>query len=870
MELGSDPKVAIKLVRKDEKIIAIAMPGEKEKLPVEVALMKMVSVPPRCSNVLQLLEWFDFGNLYAIILEMPVPCQNLYDFMVLQGGCLAEAQSRDVMLQVVRASRHCCDRGILHRDVKVQNLLINTDTLQVKLIDFGCGDLLKDKPYKSYIGTAHFMPPEWVTDGEYMGIPATVWGLGVLLYYLVTGEYPFETKKDLDHGCLELGPDISRECFELIMWCLELNPDMRPTFDDLLRHEWFTQADIVKPKVEREPSPEVEPQAPSPCAPGEDFVHVSEVFEEEPTFPGPLIGNETNQEALIRFIRWKTQRCLENIVKYDQVETYFFWRIMELFCRQNNKKVIMCEVGRILIEGYKLIAKNLKHEGPKEWKEWCLRLTQLLFSSAPSEEHREAVIMLGDDFASRKFLYAAHICYVVAKVELGSRSHFELIGCYSVPFGVKVLDEAVKKTETYEYVLWLTSGLLQPSFQHFKLCYANRLAHLEQSENDSSNITGHKYYESMARAAISFPDRFKQSHLKRLISGCKALRGENAEPEWLLQLEELHRTNKLNADDKGDLKRDFSSPIHDMVSEIQDKIPTFQSPGVERGIHPKDVLLSRYSLGELLGKGGYGSVFSGIRKEDGKQVAIKIVTKNKYTDTMTIPGETQEIPLEVALMKIVSKPPRCSNVIELLEWFDLSSQYVMILERPVPCQDLCDFIDAQDDRMSEAQTRDVVLQLIKAVRHCCNRDVLHRDIKAENILINTETLQVKLIDFSCGVLMKDSSEDIFLASPFYTPPEYTISEEYHGIPATVWSLGIFLFKLLTGYYPFETNDVFECACLDFSPDVSRECIEVIMWCLELSPDMRPSFDDLLRHEWFTEAVLDKEQNPPETSDHEST
>lgn len=59
-------------------------------------------------------------------------------------------------------------------------------------------------------GTAHFMPPEWVTDGEYMGIPATVWGLGVLLYYLVTGEYPFETKKDLDHGCLELGPDISR------------------------------------------------------------------------------------------------------------------------------------------------------------------------------------------------------------------------------------------------------------------------------------------------------------------------------------------------------------------------------------------------------------------------------------------------------------------------------------------------------------------------------------------------------------------------------------------------------------------------------------------------------------------------------------
>lgn len=67
---------------------------------------------------------------------------------------------------------------------------------------------------------------------------------------------------------------VSSECFELIMWCLELNPDMRPTFDDLLRHEWFTQADIVKPKVEREPSPEVEPHAPSPCAPGRSHVNM--------------------------------------------------------------------------------------------------------------------------------------------------------------------------------------------------------------------------------------------------------------------------------------------------------------------------------------------------------------------------------------------------------------------------------------------------------------------------------------------------------------------------------------------------------------------------------------------------------------------
>lgn len=56
------------------------------------------------------------------------------------------------MRQVVQAARHCCDCGVLHRDIKGENILINTDTLQVKLIDFGCGDLLKNTPYKIYTG----------------------------------------------------------------------------------------------------------------------------------------------------------------------------------------------------------------------------------------------------------------------------------------------------------------------------------------------------------------------------------------------------------------------------------------------------------------------------------------------------------------------------------------------------------------------------------------------------------------------------------------------------------------------------------------------------------------------------------------------
>ncbi|KAK3536814.1 hypothetical protein QTP86_026467 [Hemibagrus guttatus] len=210
-------------------------------MPMEVVLLKRVSQPPCCSNIVNLLEWFDLPHEIIMVLEWPRPCMNLKHFTELQKSCLTEAQTRDVMLQVIRAVHHCCKRGVLHRDIKASNLLIDPETLQVKLIDFGCGDLLKDAPYENYFGTTAFCPPEWLIFKEYHGIPATIWALGILLYNLLTGEYPFKTEQDMDFGHLKLVPGLSQDCFDLMLWCLEINSNLRPTFEDLLTHEWFTK-----------------------------------------------------------------------------------------------------------------------------------------------------------------------------------------------------------------------------------------------------------------------------------------------------------------------------------------------------------------------------------------------------------------------------------------------------------------------------------------------------------------------------------------------------------------------------------------------------------------------------------------------------
>lgn len=80
-----------------------------------------------------------------------MPSMSMFNFMKLRQR-LDEKMARHVMLQVIHAANICCERGVFHRDIKLENLLVNPDTLEVKLIDFGCGTLMKDSAYIAFNG----------------------------------------------------------------------------------------------------------------------------------------------------------------------------------------------------------------------------------------------------------------------------------------------------------------------------------------------------------------------------------------------------------------------------------------------------------------------------------------------------------------------------------------------------------------------------------------------------------------------------------------------------------------------------------------------------------------------------------------------
>ncbi|KAI2658279.1 Serine/threonine-protein kinase pim-1 [Labeo rohita] len=183
-------KVALKYVTKTQNMECIFIPDFPAPLPKEIALTFLANNGHHVPQIIRLLDWTDHPDHFVMVLECPSPCENLVEFVRRHGGSLDEDTVRNIMWQAALAANVCCLRRVLHRDVKLENLLINRETSVVKLIDFGCGDILRRSPYGSYYGTAVYSPPEYNSWGMYYGRPATVWSLGIVMFTLLCGHFP--------------------------------------------------------------------------------------------------------------------------------------------------------------------------------------------------------------------------------------------------------------------------------------------------------------------------------------------------------------------------------------------------------------------------------------------------------------------------------------------------------------------------------------------------------------------------------------------------------------------------------------------------------------------------------------------------------
>ncbi|XP_066064045.1 serine/threonine-protein kinase pim-1-like [Chamaea fasciata] len=273
-------------------------------------------------------------------------------------------------------------------------------------------------------------------------------------------------------------------------------------------------------------------------------------------------------------------------------------------------------------------------------------------------------------------------------------------------------------------------------------------------------------------------------------------------------------------------------------------------PSAEGRVSPageaREALQDRYRLGSLLGRGGFGSVYSGTRLSDGAPVAIKCVPRARVQHWGELPNGARA-PLEIVLLDRLSSG--CGGIIQLLEWVELPNSFLLVLERPERCQDLSGFL-AERRFLPEEEARGLFRQVLEAVRHCTSCGVLHRDIKPENILLDLATGQLKLIDFGCGAFLQDTAYRQFAGTLPYSPPEWIHHQRYHGEAATIWSLGLLLYHLVMGKHPFRRGQQFIWGRILFPRWLSQECQNVIRRCLSMQPLDGPSLEDLFSDPWL--------------------
>ena len=171
-----------------------------KRIPLEIALMIKVRHVESCIRILDYLEQ---KNCFIIVMERFEMCKDLFDYITEKATHgLQEHQAKDYFKQIVDSILDIYSLGVLHRDIKDENILVDLTTNKLKLIDFGAGCFFQNQTRNSLIfndfhGTRVYSPPEWILKQSYHGDRATVWSLGVLLFNMVYGDIPWEDDQDI-------------------------------------------------------------------------------------------------------------------------------------------------------------------------------------------------------------------------------------------------------------------------------------------------------------------------------------------------------------------------------------------------------------------------------------------------------------------------------------------------------------------------------------------------------------------------------------------------------------------------------------------------------------------------------------------------
>ncbi|XP_067127380.1 serine/threonine-protein kinase MARK1 isoform X12 [Centruroides vittatus] len=266
--------------------------------------------------------------------------------------------------------------------------------------------------------------------------------------------------------------------------------------------------------------------------------------------------------------------------------------------------------------------------------------------------------------------------------------------------------------------------------------------------------------------------------------------------------------------------------------------------------------IGRYRLLKTIGKGNFAKVKLAKHLPTGKEVAIKIIDKTQLN-----PSSLQKLFREVRIMKMLDHP----NIVKLYQVIETEKTLYLVMEY-ASGGEVFDYLVAHG-RMKEKEARAKFRQIVSAVQYCHQKRIIHRDLKAENLLLDGE-MNIKIADFGfSNEFVPGQKLDTFCGSPPYAAPELFQGKKYDGPEVDVWSLGVILYTLVSGSLPFDGANLKELRervlrgkyRIPFY--MSTDCENLLKKFLVLNPAKRASLETIMKDKWMNIAYEDDELRP---------
>lgn len=284
-------------------------------------------------------------------------------------------------------------------------------------------------------------------------------------------------------------------------------------------------------------------------------------------------------------------------------------------------------------------------------------------------------------------------------------------------------------------------------------------------------------------------------------------------------------------------------------------LPVTSATNQEQSTEPEESVTDMSQLyqifpDEVLGSGQFGIVYGGIHRKTNRAVAIKVIDKLRFPTK-----QEAQLKNEVAILQNLSH----NGVVNLDRMFETPERIFVVMEKLKG--DMLEMIlSSEKGRLSERITKFLVTQILVALKHLHSKNIVHCDLKPENVLLSSDSdfTQVKLCDFGFARIIGERSfRRSVVGTPAYLAPEVLRNKGYNR-SLDMWSVGVIIYVSLSGTFPFnedeDINEQIQNAAFMYPPypwkEISSDAIDLINNLLQVKQRKRYTVDKSLQHIWL--------------------